>query len=192
MGGCCTLVNDYDSRRKKEQYEQKSNQNKNTNLNNSSSFYEDNLNDHRLKILKSGNTREIQKMLDKIKSKEEINKNIFHGNTRNFLIEAVILCDDKDDKIIETLIKKGADINMEEFGTGNTPLFFAASHLKKNFVQKILEYNPNLQHKNDKNQDIFVFMEKYFGGEENMNSKDKELKNSIMKIIAKEATGESI
>ena len=66
------------------------------------------------------------------------------------------------------IMEKAADIDKEEYQTGNTAIFLSAVDLKVDFVRNLLKYRPNLQHRNHNNQDIFEF---YF----NCLSRDKNL-----------------
>lgn len=139
--------------------------------------------DPRLTILKNGNTKEIQNMLQQTKSKGEINECVFRNNNRTMLLEAIEICNDVN--IIEMIIRNGGDVNKEEQDTGNTPLFLAAKNLKTDFVQLILKYNPNLLHKNFKRQNILEYLESF---EDNPNM-DRNKYNTIYSIIKKEFYG---
>ena len=109
--------------------------------------------DERESILRQGQTRELQKMIENYN--EDINAYTF-GQNKTLLLEACMICPNA--KVIDMIMEKGADIDKEEYQTGNTALFLSAVDLKVNFVKKLLNYNPNLQHRNHSNQNIFDFL----------------------------------
>ena len=78
------------------------------------------------------------------------------GQNKTLLLEACIVC--PNPAVIDMIMEKGADIDKEEYQTGNTALFLSAVDLKVDFVKKLLNYNPNLQHRNHANQNIFDFL----------------------------------
>ena len=119
---------------------------------NSSNNLEININE-REKILKRGITHELKNLIDNFD--EDINSYVF-GQNKTLLIEACIVCPNSE--VIDLIMEKGANINCQEYQTGNTPIFITSLDLKVDFVQKILKYHPNLSHKNHNQQDIFEFL----------------------------------
>ena len=109
--------------------------------------------DNRDDILRRGNKKELQIMVDSYP--DDINEYSF-GKNRTFLLEACMVC--PNHCIIDMIMKKEADIDKEELNTGNTAIFLSALDLKVSFVRELLKYRPNLQHRNHDNQDIFQFM----------------------------------
>ena len=150
MGACCT------STRKDDRYEYSKLQNQNTYLNEVYNSYlqRDSTLDPITKILIEGNDRQLQKMIADYKY--DIDDYNFDNN-KTLLIQACYLCPNPN--VVDMIMKKGANINKEEYNTGNTALFVSASRLKTDFVQKILNYNPNLQHRNHLRQNIFEYFE---------------------------------
>lgn len=109
--------------------------------------------DNREQILKRGKINELKKMIDNYD--EDINAYTF-GQNKTLLLEACNVCPNPE--VIDLIMNKGADIDKEEYHTGNTAIFLSALDLKDDFVEKLLEYNPNLLHKNHNQQDIFEFL----------------------------------
>ena len=109
--------------------------------------------DERESILRQGQTKELQRMIQNYT--EDINAYSF-GQNKTLLLEACMICPNPN--VIDMIMEKGADIDKEEYQTGNTALFLSAVDLKVNFVKKLLNYNPNLQHRNHANQNIFDFL----------------------------------
>ena len=109
--------------------------------------------DEREEILKRGNAKELQNMIENYE--EEIDSYTF-GQNKTLLLEACMICPNPN--VIDMIMEKGADIDKEEYQTGNTALFLSAVDLKVDFVKKLLNYNPNLQHRNHANQNIFDFL----------------------------------
>ena len=110
--------------------------------------------DKREEILRRGVKKELQKMIDNYD--EDINQYTF-GQNKTLLLEACIVC--PNPAVVDMIMEKGADIDKEEYQTGNTAIFLSALDLKVDFVKKLLKYQPNLQHKNHSNQNIFQFLE---------------------------------
>ena len=110
--------------------------------------------DKRVEILKRGQKKELQKMIDNFE--DDINDYAF-GTNKTLLLEAVISC--PNPAVIDMIMEKGADIDKEEYQTGNTAIFLSAVDLKVDFVRDLLKYQPNLQHRNHNNQDIFDFLD---------------------------------
>ena len=153
-------------------------------VNSSRKVYDDEYVDEREEILRTGNRKEIQKLLNTIRN-EDIDEYIF-GQNKTLLLEAVIIC--TDPSVIDMIMKKGADINKEEYLTGNTALFLSALDLKVEFVERLLKYNPNFQHKNHKRQNIFDFLNyELFEQRQNlgreMTDKEMEKYNKIMNLL---------
>jgi len=109
--------------------------------------------DQRIEILRNGNKKELQKMIDNYN--DDINDYTF-GQNKTLLLEACIDC--TNPAVIDMIMEKGADIDKEEYQTGNTAIFLSALDLKVEFVEALLKYNPNLNHKNHSRQDIFTFL----------------------------------
>ena len=107
----------------------------------------------REKILRRGLTHELETLVNNFD--EDINSYIF-GQNKTLLLEACIVCPNPD--IIDFIMNKGANVDCEEYQTGNTPIFLCALDLKVDFVKKLLKYNPNLLHKNHSQQNIFDFL----------------------------------
>ena len=110
--------------------------------------------DKREEILRRGVKKELQKMIDNYD--DNINDYTF-GQNKTLLLEACIVC--SNPAVVDMIMEKGADIDKEEYQTGNTAIFLSALDLKVDFVRKLLKYQPNLQHKNHSNQNIFQFLE---------------------------------
>ena len=109
--------------------------------------------DKREEILERSDKEELQKMIDDCK--EEIDKYTF-GQNKTILLQACMKC--KNPEVIDMIMAKGADIDKEEYQTGNTAIFLSAVDLKVDFVKKLLNHNPNLQHRNHAGQNIFEFL----------------------------------
>ena len=109
--------------------------------------------DQRDEILKRGNKKELQKMIDNYEG--DIDEYNF-GQNKTLLLQACMICPNPD--VIDMIMQKGADIDKEEYQTGNTALFLSAVDLKVKFVEKLLNHNPNLQHRNHARQNIFDFL----------------------------------
>jgi hypothetical protein len=109
--------------------------------------------DNRDDILRRGNKKELQIMVDVYP--DDIDEYSF-DKKRTLLLEACIVC--PNHCIIDMIMEKRADIDKEELQTGNTAIFLSALYLKVSFVRELLKYHPNLQHRNHANQDIFQFL----------------------------------
>lgn len=109
--------------------------------------------DAKIRTLKSGNLKEIEEMIDQ--SNDEINSYCF-GSNKTILLEAAMVC--PNPKVVDLIMKRGAGINYKEKETGNTAIFLCAIDLKVDFVRVLLNYNPDLTHKNYAEQTIFEFM----------------------------------
>ena len=110
--------------------------------------------DKRVEILRRGQKKELQKMIDNYE--DDINDYTF-GTNKTLLLEAVINC--PNPAVIDMIMEKGADIDKEEYQTGNTAIFLSAVDLKVDFVRNLLKYQPNLHHRNHANKDIFEFLD---------------------------------
>ena len=146
--------------------------------------------DERESILRQGQTKELQRMIENYN--EDINAYSF-GQNKTLLLEACMIC--PNPKVIDMIMEKGADIDKEEYQTGNTALFLSAVDLKVNFVKKLLNYNPNLQHRNHANQNIFDFLNyqlfeqrQKFGREMTNDERDKyqQIENMLNDYAGKE------
>lgn len=169
MGSCDTSSGFSNKRKKKQNIEiiQKSNQEikepitpniitpklKADNFEDSKEIDEESELDNRDDILRRGNKKELQIMVDNYP--DDINEYSF-GKNRTFLLEACAVC--PNHCIIDMIMGKGADIDKEEIQTGNTAIFLSALDLKVSFVRELLKHNPNLQHRNRANQDILQFL----------------------------------
>ena len=109
--------------------------------------------DQRDAILKRGQRKELQNMIENYN--EEIDDYAF-GQNKTLLLQACMICPNPD--VVDMIMAKGADVDKEEYQTGNTALFLSAVDLKVDFVKKLLKYNPNLQHRNHAGQNIFDFL----------------------------------
>ena len=109
--------------------------------------------DERDEILRRGQKKELQKMIDNYDA--DINDYTF-GQNKTLLLEACIVC--PNPAVIDMIMEKGADIDKEEYQTGNTAIFLSALDLKVEFVRILLRYQPNLQHRNHSRQNIFDFL----------------------------------
>ena len=105
------------------------------------------------RILKRGQRKELQNIINNYI--EDIDEYAF-GQNKTLLLQACMKCPNPD--VVDMIMAKGADIDKEEYQTGNTALFLSAVDLKVNFVKKLLKYNPNLQHRNHAGQNIFDFL----------------------------------
>ena len=112
--------------------------------------------DKREEILRRGNKKELQKMIDNYDA--DINEYTF-GQNKTLLLEACIVC--PNPAVVDMIMEKGADIDKEEYETGNTAIFLAAVDLKVDFVRELLKHQPNLEHKNHANENIFEFLDSY-------------------------------
>ena len=110
--------------------------------------------DSRIKILQRGIEQELEHMIKNYD--ENINEYSF-GQNKTLLLEAVIKC--PNEKVIDMIMKKGADVNLPELQTGNTAIFLCALDLKVEFVKALLKYNPDLNHVNKSKQNIFEFLQ---------------------------------
>ena len=109
--------------------------------------------DNKEAILIRGNKKELQQMINEYN--EDIDDYTF-GQNKTLLLEACMKCPNPD--VIDMIMKKGADIDKEEYQTGNTAIFLTAVDLKVEFVKRLLKYKPNLQHRNHARQNIFDFL----------------------------------
>jgi ankyrin repeat protein len=107
--------------------------------------------------LRTGNTRLVQELIDR----QEINVNdyIFGGSDKTLLHEAVQISESW--QVVETVLNNQADVNAVEKETGNTAIILAALDLKVEIVKTILKFNPNINIKNRKGQDIFLIINEY-------------------------------
>ena len=112
--------------------------------------------DETIQILRRGQKKELQKLIDNYE--DDINEYTF-GQNRTLLLEAVMKC--SNPAVIDMIMEKGADIDKEEYETGNTAIFLAAVDLKVDFVRELLKHQPNLEHKNHANENIFEFLDSY-------------------------------
>ena len=140
--------------------------------------------DQRVEILRRGQKKELQKMIDNYE--DDINDYSFGTNKTLLLLEAVIKC--PNPAVIDMIMEKGADIDKEEYQTGNTAIFLSALDLKVDFVRNLLKYQPNLHHRNHAKQDIFdyldfqLFQQRRKIGKE-MNEDENEKYNEILNML---------
>ena len=146
--------------------------------------------DQRDDILKRGNRKELQNMINNYN--EEIDDYAF-GQNKTLLLQACMKCPNPD--VVDMIMAKGADVDKEEYQTGNTALFLSAVDLKVKFVKKLLNYNPNLQHRNHAGQNIFDFLNyqlfeqrQKIGREMTEDERDKyqEIENMLNEYVGKE------
>ena len=151
MGVCCGNNNNKKIRSRNNSTK-KNNKLKKADTNSSNNLKVTDINEKEL-ILKRGIIHEIKDLINNLE--DNINDYIF-GQNKTLLIEACIVCPNCD--VIDLIMEKGANIDCEEYQTGNTPIFFCALDLKVDFVQKLLKYHPNIYHKNHSQQNIFEFL----------------------------------
>ncbi len=146
--------------------------------------------DQRDTILKRGQRKELQNMIENYN--EEIDDYAF-GQNKTLLLQACMICSNPD--VVDMIMAKGADVDKEEYQTGNTALFLSAVDLKVDFVKKLLKYNPNLQHRNHAGQNIFDFLNfqlfeqrQKIGREMTEEERDKyqEIENMLNDYVGKE------
>lgn len=109
-----------------------------------------------------------------------------HGGNMGLLHLAVQRS--KHPEVLETILQKGANVNLVETETGNTVLYIACLDLKVDFVKIILRYNPNIGHVNKKGEDIFVMMKNFFkektgARKSDMNEQEEEKYDAIMRML---------
>ena len=146
--------------------------------------------DQRDAVLKRGRRKELQNMIENYN--EEIDDYAF-GQNKTLLLQACMICPNPD--VVDMIMEKGADVDEEEYQTGNTALFLSAVDLKVDFVKKLLKYNPNLQHRNHAGQNIFDFLNfqlfeqrQKIGREMTEEERDKyqEIENMLNDYVGKE------
>ncbi len=128
---------------------------KKADLDSSSQMDEVEAEDEKIQVLRRGQRKELKNMIEKYKDDNDIND--YMDQNRTLLLEAVINCPNPE--VIDMIMDKGADIDKEEYQTGNTAIFLAAVDLKVDFVRELLKYSPNLNHKNHNKQDISEFLD---------------------------------
>lgn len=109
--------------------------------------------DKREQILRRGLKKEIKRMIDDYD--EGIDDYSF-GQNKTLLLEAVMVCPNPE--VVHMIMAKEADIDKEEYQTGNTAIFLSALDLKVDFVKELLKYKPDLNHRNHSKQNIFEFL----------------------------------
>ena len=146
--------------------------------------------DQRDAVLKRGQRKELQNMIENYN--EEIDDYAF-GQNKTLLLQACMICPNPD--VVDMIMAKGADVDKEEYQTGNTALFLSAVDLKVDFVKKLLKYNPNLQHRNHAGQNISDFLNfqlfeqrQKIGREMTEEERDKyqEIENMLNDYVGKE------
>lgn len=110
--------------------------------------------DSRVKVLQRGIEPELEHMVNTYD--EDINAYVF-GQNMTLLLQAVVKCPNA--KVVDMIMKKGANVDKEEIQTGNTAIFLSALDLKVDFVEALLKYHPNLEHRNNSHQNIFEFLQ---------------------------------
>ena len=199
--GICDSSNDGKNTKKKRQHQHQSNNEKENkprkknhelvkaDLDDSKHLSKQDL-DEREEILKRGKKKELQNMINNYN--EDINEYSF-GQNKTLLLQACMTCPNAN--VIDMIMQKGADIDKEEYQTGNTAIFLSAVDLKVDFVKKLLNYNPNLQHRNHAGQNIFDFLNfqlfeqrQKIGREMTEEERDKyqEIENMLNEYVGKE------
>ena len=85
--------------------------------------------DSRVKVLQRGIEPELEHMVNTYD--EDINAYVF-GQNMTLLLQAVVKCPNA--KVVDMIMKKGADVDKAEIQTGNTAIFLSALDLKVDFV----------------------------------------------------------
>lgn len=139
--------------------------------------------DKREQILRRGLRREMKRMIDEYD--EGIDDYSF-GQNKTLLLEAVMVCPNPD--VVGMIMEKEADIDKEEYQTGNTAIFLSALDLKVEFVKELLKYKPDLNHKNHSRQNIFEFLkfnlfEQRQSLGRNMTAEEKEKYEEIIRLL---------
>ena len=199
--GICDSSNNGKNTKKKRQHQHQSNNEKENkprkknhelvkaDLDDSKHLSEQDL-DEREEILKRGKKKELQNMINNYN--EDINEYSF-GQNKTLLLQACMTCPNAN--VIDMIMQKGADIDKEEYQTGNTAIFLSAVDLKVDFDKKLLNYNPNLQHRNHAGQNIFDFLNfqlfeqrQKIGREMTEEERDKyqEIENMLNEYVGKE------
>ena len=142
--GICDSSNNGKNTKKKRQHQHQSNNEKENkprkknhelvkaDLDDSKHLSEQDL-DEREEILKRGKKKELQNMINNYN--EDINEYSF-GQNKTLLLQACMTCPNAN--VIDMIMQKGADIDKEEYQTGNTAIFLSAVDLKVDFVKKLL------------------------------------------------------
>lgn len=85
-------------------------------------------------------------------------------------------------QFIELLIEKGAKLENVEITTMNTPLYIAVLDLNPEIVSTLLQYSPNIYHKNNENKNLLEIID--YSYKENLPPIQEEKLNSIIRMIA--------
>jgi hypothetical protein len=152
MGTCCSTPQNTNHKTSRNHQSRQKNELQHADPNASQQIEDNEINETE-KILRRGITHELENLVNNFN--EDINSYVF-GQNKTLLLEACIVCPNPD--IIDFIMNKGANVDCEEYQTGNTPIFLCALDLKVDFVKKLLKYNPNLLHKNHSQQNIFDFL----------------------------------
>ena len=110
-----------------------------------------------LNYISQGSLPKFEELFNKGEFK--LNEYIF-GGTETILHKAV--CRGHNAQIVEFLLNKGAKVDTVEIVTNNTPLFFACVDLKIDMVEVILNFSPNVEHKNKSDEDTVQYMQNTF------------------------------
>jgi len=191
MGACCVSeTTKRDNKKVKEFQEKPISQNKLENVGDVSYYSQkgdgknENFNDKGDQIIFYIEKDSLSKIEELVNRGEiDLNKLIFGGN-QSILHKAV--CRGDHPKIVEFLLNSGAKIDTVETMTGSTSLFFACIDLKVEVVEVLLKFNPNLEHKNNSNQNVFEHFMEFFDPSKNgksLSEEERKRYNAIMERL---------
>lgn len=133
------------------------------------------------RYLLEGNTNKIRELIER----REINVNSYdyEGSIMTILHKAVQISDDPD--LIDLILSKGADVDLEEKETGNTALMIASIDYKDEIVKVLLKYSPNIDKQNKKGQNIFSYLKYFFNDKQGIKQTDlsPDQKYKVDKIV---------
>jgi hypothetical protein len=186
MGTCCSTPQNTNHRPSRNNQSKQKKQLEHADPNASQQIENNEINE-REKILRRGITHELESLVNNFN--EDIDSYVF-GQNKTLLLEACIVCPNPE--IIDLIMEKKANVDCEEYQTGNTPIFLCAVDLKVDFVEKLLKYHPNLLHKNHSQQNIFDFLKfQLFDQRKSlnreMNRREKEKYQQIESMLKKAA-----
>ena len=120
------------------------------------------------RYLIDGNTKKIRELIEK----REINVNSYdyEGSIMTILHKAVQVSEDPE--LIDLILSKGANVDLEEKETGNTPLMIASIDYKDEIVKVLLKYSPDLEKQNKKGQNIFSYLKYFFNDKQGIKQTD--------------------
>lgn len=190
MGACCVSEPKKDHKKVKEFQEKPISQNKLDNVGDVSYQSQrpdgrnENFNDKGDQIIFYIEKDSLNKIEELVNRGEiDLNKLIFGGN-QSILHKAV--CRGDHPKIVEFLLNSGAKIDTVETMTGSTSLFFACIDLKVEVVEVLLKFNPNLEHRNNSNQNVFEHFMEFFEPSKNgksLSEEERKRYNAIMERL---------